>query len=121
MIMTARGAQIVRPAEFAAIGTLLERRHGQRIVRPAHVALGWRGFSFGNGHGGMNLLDQVANRGRSGWRGQTGRVRVVAKRVAITDAGRVARRAELSKYTKVHGQVGVFDDRAAERHESTSW
>jgi hypothetical protein len=40
----------MRKLQFAAILAFLERRHLQRIVAAAHVALRGRRFSFRDGH-----------------------------------------------------------------------
>src|SRR5205085_4807268 len=52
LIMTAARAEVVREAELAAIRAFLIPDRLQRIVAAAHIALGGRGFSLGDGHRG---------------------------------------------------------------------
>src|SRR5262249_50961721 len=61
VIMTAGGADMVRPFGFAAFGAFGMRLGGERMMGPAHVAARRRGFSFGHRHGGK-LLQRPADR-----------------------------------------------------------
>ena len=42
---------MVRPLELATIGAFAASLDGERMMRPAHIALGRRGLSFWNRHG----------------------------------------------------------------------
>ena len=47
---------MMRPLELAAFGAFGIGLRDKRVVRAAHIALGRRGFSFWNRHGGNSLL-----------------------------------------------------------------
>src|SRR5665213_1074999 len=51
IILPARGTDMVRALELAAIRAFGINRRLQRVVRATHVAARRRGFSFRNGHG----------------------------------------------------------------------
>jgi hypothetical protein len=50
VVMTACGAQMVRPLEFAAIRALYVAGRGQRMMGSPHVAPRFRGFLLWNCH-----------------------------------------------------------------------
>ena len=56
VIMTAGGTNMVRTFQLPAIGTFGMGFRPQGMVRAAHIALGRRGFSFWNRHGGNPFL-----------------------------------------------------------------
>jgi hypothetical protein len=92
--MAASRAQVVRQLQFAAIGAFLERGRLQPIVAAAHVALGRRGFSFGDSHCGTFECKSDNNKNCDDlrlisagflWRKPAGGGRIVANRGSYSE------------------------------------
>jgi hypothetical protein len=67
---------MVGPLELATIGAFAAGLDAERMMRPAHVALGRRGLSFGNRHGETLLrqckIDPSSRKVQDGWREKQG-------------------------------------------------
>src|SRR4051812_42155180 len=77
VIMAAGRANMVRPFQLAAFGAFGIGLRAKGMVRPAHIALRRRGFSFWNRHGGHSLCTiscgSAAKRCRSKRKNRPGR------------------------------------------------
>ena len=58
IIVSACRTDMVGPLQLATIGAFAARLDRERMVRPAHIALGRRGLSFWNRHGENTPSDQ---------------------------------------------------------------